>query len=236
MLVMCAENVLRLAEIDCSSPMSAKSDLKTGSREPCVGGNVQARPAPSPRSRPAVLSATVLPPVFGPGDDEDARRRSQQDVDRDGIDRDPGSGFGRRLGSGSGSVLLEPFAHRRISSGCRAPRSSNVPSAAIDRLDAADHLREARARLDHVELGGDVDRALEVVGPRAEGVGQREQDAADLFGLLLFERDDVVVDLDGLERLEEQARAAGRGAVHDARDRARDARREPSARSGRCDR
>ena len=55
-------------------------------------------------------------------------------------------------------------------------------------------------------------------GRRAEGVGQREQDAADFLGFLLLERDDVVVDLDGLERLEEQARAAGRAAVDDARE------------------
>ena len=43
MFAMCAEKVLRLAEIDCSSPMSAKSDLKTGSRDPCVGRHVQPR-------------------------------------------------------------------------------------------------------------------------------------------------------------------------------------------------
>ena len=49
----------------------------------------------------------------------------------------------------------------------------------------------------HVELGRDLDRPLAVVRPAAEGVGQREQDAADLLGLLLLERDDVVVDLDG---------------------------------------
>ena len=36
MFVMCHENVLRLAAIDCSSPMSAKIDRKTG--KPRVGG------------------------------------------------------------------------------------------------------------------------------------------------------------------------------------------------------
>ena len=55
-------------------------------------------------------------------------------------------------------------------------------------------------------------------GPRAKGVGQRQQNAADFLELLLLERDDVVVDLDGAERLEEQARAARGGAVHDAGD------------------
>ena len=75
--------------------------------------------------------------------------------------------------------------------------------------------KRARAWID-VELGGDVERALEIVGPAAERVGQRQQDAADLLGLLLLERDDLVVDLDRLERLEEQAGAARRAAVHDA--------------------
>ena len=41
----------------------------------------------------------------------------------------------------------------------------------------------------------------------------------DFLLLLLLERHDVVVDLDGAERLEEQARAARRAAVHDAGDR-----------------
>ena len=57
-------------------------------------------------------------------------------------------------------------------------------------------------------------------GARAERVGQREQDAPDFLGLLLLERDDVVVDFDRAERLEKQARAARRRAVHDARNRA----------------
>ena len=78
---------------------------------------------------------------------------------------------------------------------------------------------EKRApRLQHVELGGRLDRALQVGRARAERVGQRQQDPADFLGLLLFERDDVVVDFDRAERLEEQAGAAGRRAVDDARN------------------
>ena len=88
-----------------------------------------------------------------------------------------------------------------------------------ERLDAAGQLREARPGLDGVELGGHVERAFEVVGTRPEGDGELEQDAVDLGGLLFFELDDVVVDLDGAERLEEQALSAGRRAVHDARNR-----------------
>ena len=84
------------------------------------------------------------------------------------------------------------------------------------RLDAVDRLGEARARLQDVELGRRLDRPLHVAARAAERVGQREQDAPDLLGLLLLERDDVVVDLDRAERLEKQARAARRRAVHDA--------------------
>ena len=87
------------------------------------------------------------------------------------------------------------------------------------RLDAVDRLREARARLQHVELGRRLDRPLQVGRARAERVGQRQQNPPDFFGFLLLERDDVVVDLDGAERLEKQARAARRRAVHDAGNR-----------------
>ena len=65
MFVMCAENVLRLASIDCSSPMSAKSERNTGSRDPSAAG-IRSPACAISASSPAVLSATVLPPVFGP--------------------------------------------------------------------------------------------------------------------------------------------------------------------------
>jgi hypothetical protein len=39
MFVMCHENVLRFAAIDCSSPMSAKIVRKTGSRASAAGTN-----------------------------------------------------------------------------------------------------------------------------------------------------------------------------------------------------
>ena len=81
MFVMCAENVLRLASIDCSSPMSAKIDRKTGSREPSAAGMRSPACAIS-ASSPAVLSATVLPPVFGPVIEQHRRRRHDLDRDR----------------------------------------------------------------------------------------------------------------------------------------------------------
>ena len=61
---MCDENVLRLASIDCSSPMSANTDAEHRSRADFAG---TCRPACAiSANSPAVFSATVLPPVFGP--------------------------------------------------------------------------------------------------------------------------------------------------------------------------
>src|SRR2546428_12269347 len=77
-------------------------------------------------------------------------------------------------------------------------------------------LGEARPRLQHVQLRRRLDRPLQIAGPRAERVGEREENTPNLFVLLLLERDDVVVDLDRAERLEEKARAARRRAVHHA--------------------
>ena len=82
--VMCAENVLRLAEIDCSSPMSAKSDLKTGSFDPGAAGTCSPACAIAAKS-PAVFSATVLPPVFGPVMTSTRVGGGMQDVHRDRV-------------------------------------------------------------------------------------------------------------------------------------------------------
>ena len=76
------------------------------------------------------------------------------------------------------------------------------------RLDAVDRARVTGARLQHVELGGGSDCLLHVRRAGAERVGQGEQDAEHLLGLLLLDRDDVVVDLDRGERLHVEARAA----------------------------
>jgi hypothetical protein len=59
---------------------------------------------------------------------------------------------------------------------------------------------------------------VHIGGPGAKCVRERQQDPADLFGLLLFDRHDVVVDFDGAERLEVQTGAARRRAVDDARN------------------
>ena len=64
-LAMCAEKVLRLSAIDCSSPMSANTLWNTGICVPSAAGMRSPACAMS-GSSPAVFSATVLPPVLGP--------------------------------------------------------------------------------------------------------------------------------------------------------------------------
>ena len=88
------------------------------------------------------------------------------------------------------------------------------------RFDAVDRLRETRAPLQDIEVGRRLDGAVHVRPARAERVGERQQNAPHLFRLLLLQRDNVVVDLDGAERLQEQAGSAGRRAVDDPRNRA----------------
>ena len=187
MLVIWPEKVLRLASIDCSSPMSAKIDWNTGTRDPSAAGIRRPACAIS-ASSPAVLSATVLPPVFGPV-------------------------ISRTV---AGGITLIVTGTGRASSGCRAASSSNAPSVDSAGSIAVDRLGEPGPRLDDVELARRLDRPLHVVAAAAERVGQRQQDAQDLFMLLFFERDDVVVDFDRAERLEKQAGAARRRAVDDA--------------------
>ena len=118
MLVTWAENVLRLASMDCSSPMSAKTERKTGRRDPSAAG--MRRPACAiSASRPAVFSATVFPPVFGPVIEQHRRRR--QDLDRDR------------------HRLLEQRVPRGLQLECSVGRQP--------RLDAVDRLRKPGARL-----------------------------------------------------------------------------------------
>src|SRR5262249_27172201 len=80
-------------------------------------------------------------------------------------------------------------------------------------------LREPRTGLQDVQLGRRLNRPGEIGSPRPKNVRQRQKDPADLFALLFFKSDDVVVDLDGTERFEEQTGAARGRAVNDAWDR-----------------
>ena len=74
------------------------------------------------------------------------------------------------------------------------------------------------ACLQHVEPGGGLDGSRDVERSTAERLGQLQQDAVNLLGFLLLQRHDVVVDLDGAQRLEVHARTARGRSVHEARD------------------
>ena len=65
MFVMCAENVESDCSMLCSSPISASTWRNTAISLPSAAGIIRPHIAISVR-RPAVLSDTVLPPVFGP--------------------------------------------------------------------------------------------------------------------------------------------------------------------------
>ena len=65
MFPICELNVDSDCSIDCSSPMSANTASKTGRRLSLSAGTGIPACAIS-ASRPTVLRATVLPPVFGP--------------------------------------------------------------------------------------------------------------------------------------------------------------------------
>ncbi len=160
------------------------------------------------RQQPRALERHRLAARVGAGDDEHPRRRDQHEVHRHG------RGRRRRVRLAVG----DQRAHRRHEQ--RVPRRAELePAVGGQRgLDAVAEAREARFGLDDVQLHGRLDRARQLRRPAAEGVGEPEEDAADLVAFLLLERDDLVVDLDRAQGLEVQARAARRGAVHDAGD------------------
>ncbi len=188
---------------------------KTGICEPSATG-ISSPACAISDSSPAVLSATVFPPVFGPVMTSTLTGRNQDDIDGTGDRarvRDPARDRVRAIGS---RLLRDVPPDRRDEQ--RVPRRAQF-EAAVGRdrgLDAVDGDRELRARLQHVELGRRANRPLEIV---AAGGGSAsasaEKDPTDLFGLLLLERDDVVVDFDGAERLEKEAGAAAGAAVDD---------------------
>ena len=141
-------------------------------------------------SSPAVLSATVLPPVFGPV--------ISSAVCGGSITMSTGTGL-----AGSSSTSLEYRAATvRISSGWRALMSTSRPSCAIaGAMPSMVCDKRALACSTSSSVATPVLRCRSSARSRKR-VGQRQQDALDLFRLLLLERDDLVVDLNGAERLE----------------------------------
>ena len=208
------------AAIDCSSPMSAKTDLNTGICESSATGI--SRPAWAiSGSRPAVFSATVLPPVFGSGDHQDVHRRKQRDVD------------GNRLGVGAAVLTLagriarlavpgraKVATHRRDQQ--RMAGGSQLEPAVLRQSWARRRRtrieKRARACSTSSSAAASTVRSRSSARPRNASVSaSRMRRTSSCF--LLLERDDVVVDFDGAERLEKEAGAAARAAVHDAGDR-----------------
>ena len=151
------------------------------------GGNTQPRLSHQ-RQQPRGLERDSLAAGVRAGNQQDGRRRNHLDRDRHGPRKQ------------------------------RMPRGQQLEVAVSrqHRFDAVDRLRKSCACLHDVELAGGLNRLRDVFGPAAKGVGQSQQDAQDLFVLLLLERNDVVVDLDRAERFEKEARAAGGRSVNDA--------------------
>ena len=184
---MCDENVLRLASIDCSSPMSANTDRNTGQAR--HGGRQVQAGLRHQREQPGRFQRDGLAAGIRAGDQQHAVRRIDQHIHR--------------------HRLLEHRVTRRLQLQAGVDREF--------RLDAVDLRAVARLGLQHVELARHLAADRHVGRPRAKAIRQLEQDAEDLFALAILELDDVVVDLDGGGRLDEQRRAGRGGAVDDAR-------------------
>ena len=75
---------------------------------------------------------------------------------------------------------------------------------------------EARLGEDQFELAHGDQGLADGIGVAAQAVGHLAQDAVDLAGLFLGQPHQLVVQVDGFERLDEQRVAAGAGAVDHA--------------------
>ena len=78
--------------------------------------------------------------------------------------------------------------------------------------------REARARVQRVELDERVERREHRVAMRTQRVGELAQNALDLLELLGLELANAIAELDRRRRLDEQRAARRRRVVHDAAD------------------
>ena len=184
---MCPEKVERLISIDCWSPMSASTWSKTGSAAVAAGGR---RPDWwSSAARPSVFSATVLPPVFGPLTTS-ARSVAEVEVDRDG-----GRRVEQRMARAERAGPRPETRPARRASGARACRT---------RAPGRSRPSPRRAR-------------ASASARRADGGRQLAQDPLDLLALGAGGLGLAVVQLDDLERLDEERLARARRVVDDAR-------------------
>ncbi len=209
------------------------------------------------RQQPRSLQCDRLAAGVGTGDDQHRHRRNQHDIDGHGLGASvcPGSPLANRsdslqhlcLGASSRAperVRVAPRSERvrtkvtlQRRNQQRMPRRSQLePAVGRDsRTHAVDQRREARTRLKDVEFRRGSDRPLHIVSAAAERVGKGEQDAMDFLRFLLFERHDLVVDLDGAQA----ARGTGSRRCPSCHGRCREsrhgARRARRARTGHSD-
>ena len=189
------ENVESDWAIDCSSPMSAKTSRKIGSREPAVGRDVQAglvhQREQAERPQRDGLAAGVRA-----GDDERGVAVAEPDVDRDdapGQARDGARRAGRPRARSAVSARIA--VHARPASCALAAQKSNRASASS------------------------VSRSW--LGVRGDERRQLVEDPLDLLLLGDLRLAPGVAELDGDERLDEQRLAAAGRVVDDALDPAR---------------
>jgi hypothetical protein len=191
---MCAEKVESAASMDCASPMSARNAVKTGKLAAAAGTG---RPAWAIMASSAVvLSVTVLPPVLGPLMMSWRAVGGELQSERDDA------------AAGCAQTLFE----QRMAGGFEAQ-----PIGRDGRGNAVVVAGEAGAGLQAVDQR---EHARASTRPRiaADLARERDKDAMNL-GLLFFdEADQLVVLLDGFERLDVDRLAGRAGAVDDAGD------------------
>ena len=136
------------------------------------------------RQQPGGLQGDGLAAGVRARDQQDTRRRNH-------LDRDGNHVISRSAeASRSNHLRCTHPTHPPLLDQQRVARGLELERA-IDRkrrLDGVDGFRIPRLRLHHVELGRGLDRSVDIGGPGAERVRERQQDPADLFRLLLFER------------------------------------------------
>ena len=140
----------------------------------------------SSAASPSVFSATVLPPVFGPRDHERAQP-TQVEVDR----------------HGAGGVEQ------------RMPRFEQAHLAGDLHRRPAPAARERRAGDGEVDCAGGLDERFELDGARADRGGELAEDPRHLFALGDRRLRLAVVQLDHLERLDEERLPGRRDVVDD---------------------
>ena len=188
------ENVDRLCCRLCSSPMSAWTRAKTASMEPSSAGTNRPAVAMSDSS-PAVLSATVLPPVFGPV--MSSRSNSSPRSSVIGTTSPRNNGW-RALSS--------------LSTGCSGrPRQRHELGGCGALL-----FGERRAGSRQVKLCQAFDAREQRVRLLADGLTQRAQDAFDFVLLVQTQCSPAVAHLDHRQWFDKQRRAAGGLVVDDA--------------------